>query len=222
MIIKHFDHVSMLQQKAVAMLTEHLVRCCTEPHAVMLTGGKTPLGLYRRLGNSPPQVDDRLHLLLSDERHVPADSPENNFAKMRPMVDAMGIDATRVMRVHTRLPLEAAASRYDRELASYFDGGGRITLGILGLGADGHVASLFTLDDVQSGRGRFAVAVRSKDGPDRISVTQDLLLKVERLVFLVCGPDKARVVDTMASDPTSLTAGRVVQDAPDVQLWFAA
>lgn len=221
MIVKHFDHSSMLEEKAAAMLEDHFGIASTQPHAVMLTGGKTPLGLYGRLEDSPPRIDDRLHLLLSDERHVPPDSLDSNFGKMRPMIDATGIDDSRVMRVNTRLPLEAAARRYHEELAAYFDGGGRITLGILGLGADGHLASLFTADDVQMGRDRFAVAVRRKNGPDRISVTPDLLLKAERLVFLVCGTEKAQVVERMASDPTSVMAGRVVQDAPNVQLWFS-
>ena len=221
MIVKHFDHFSMIEQRAAAMLEEHFGLSSTQPHAVILTGGKTPLGLYGRLENSPPRIDDQLHLLLSDERHVPSDSPEHNFAQIRPMIDALGVDDARVIRVNTRLPLEAAARRYHEELAAYFDRGGRITLGILGLGADGHVASLFTPDDVQMGTGRFAIAVRRKNGPHRISVTRDLLLKAKRLVFLVRGAEKAQVVERLANDPTSVAAGRIVRDAPDVQVWFS-
>ena len=222
MIVKHFDRFSMIEEQAAAMLTEHFGLRSTQPHAVMLTGGKTPLGLYGRFEDSPPRIDEQLHLLLSDERYVPEDSPENNFAKMRPMIDRIGIDDARVMRVNTRLPLEAAAGRYHEELAAYFDGGGRITLGILGLGADGHVASLFTPEDVQTGRDQLAIAVRREDGPDRVSVTRGLLLKAERLVFLVRGAEKAEVVQRMANDPASVTAGKILRDAPDVQMWFSA
>ncbi len=221
MIVKHFDRFSMIEERAAKVLQEHFDRSSTQPHAVMLTGGNTPLGLYGRLKDLPPRIDDLLHLLISDERHVPFDSPENNFAKFRPMLDAVGIDDGRVMRVNTDLPLDAAAHRYHEDLVAFFDGGGRITLGILGLGADGHLASLFTQDDVRTGEGRFAIAVRRENGPDRISVTRDLLLKAEKLVFLVRGTDKAEVVQKMTDDPDSVTAGRILHDAADVEVWFS-
>lgn len=220
MIVRRFDDLSVMEQDAVALLKEHFGLSCAGPHAVMLTGGKTPLGLYKRVEESPGRIDDRLHLLISDERHVGEDSPDNNFASMRPMIDAIGIDDSRAMRVNTRLPLRAAADRYDQDLGSFFQRGGRITLGILGLGADGHVASLFGPDDVAAGAGRYAVAVRRSDGPDRVSVTRDLLLKVQRTIFFVTGPAKAQIVDKLASDPASVTAGQVFQDAPGVELWF--
>lgn len=222
MKLSTFDHVSAMEQEALALLREHFGFSCAEPHAVMLTGGRTPLGLYRTLETSPGQVDAGLHLLISDERHVPPDSPENNFARMLPMIHAMGLDDSRVIRVHTELPLRAAARRYHQQLASYLEDDGRITLGILGLGADGHLASLFSLDDVNRGTGRYAVAVPREDGPDRVSVTRGLLLRVERLVFLLAGPEKAQIVDRIINDPHTVTAARVVEDARRVELWYAA
>ena len=220
MIVRRFDDVSAMEQEAVALLKQHFGLSCPGPHAVMLTGGRTPLGLYKRVEESPGRIDDRLHLLISDERHVGEDSPDHNFAAVRPMIDAMGIDDSRVMRVDTRLSLGAAADRYDRDLGVFLERGGRITLGILGLGADGHVASLFGRRDVAAAAGRYAVAVRRSDGPDRVSATRDLLLKVERPVLFVAGPAKAQVVDKMASDPASVTAGQVFQDAAGVELWY--
>ena len=126
-----------MDEEALVVLREHFALRSSEPHAVMLTGGRTPLGVYRRLEQSPAKTDDQLHLLISDERHVPLDSPENNFDKIRPMIAAMKLDDRRVMRVNTELPLEAAAEQYHQDLVTFFAAGGRITLGILGLGADG-------------------------------------------------------------------------------------
>ena len=216
-----FDSVSEMERQAIELLQEHFSLSSTEPHAVMLTGGGTPLGIYRQIENAPPTVDDGLHLLVTDERHVPLESPENNFANMRPMIRAMGVDDSRVIRVHTSLSLEAATDRYHRDLASFFDRGGRVTLGILGLGTDGHVASLFSPHDVTRGEGRYAIAVPREVGPDRVSVTRDLLIKVEKLVFLVAGPEKTEAVETLLKRPTSVAAGQAVEGIDNLELWRA-
>ena len=129
-----FDTVVQMEQAAFALLGEHFSLAVAGPHAVMLTGGKTPAGLYRRIEQSPPPADDCLHLLISDERLVPISSPESNFGNMRAMVDALRICDSQVMHVHTDVDLDTAAERYHQRLAAYIDGGGRITLGLLGLG----------------------------------------------------------------------------------------
>ena len=124
-----------LKREALALLREHFCFSCPQPHAVMLTGGQTPVPLYAALETDPPVVDAELRLLLTDERHVPLSADESNYGQMQGMILAMGLDDSRVMRVHTDLELEDAASRYHEELASFFNCGGRLTLGILGLGA---------------------------------------------------------------------------------------
>jgi len=140
---------------------------------------------------------------------------------MRPMVRALGIDESRVMRVHTELPLVDAAGRYDSELAKFFEQGGHITLGVLGLGADGHVASLFTEQDLARSPNRYAVAVPREPGPNRISVTQKLLLRAESLVFLVAGPEKADIVRATLNDPESTVAGKAVRDVAQTEIWYS-
>ena len=125
------------------------------------------------------------------------------------------------MRVHTELPLEAAADRYNATLSRFFQQGGRITFGLLGLGADGHAASLFSRQDVARGASRYAIAVRRENGPDRVSVTRDLLLKVESLVFFVAGQDKVETVEKTLRDPESTIAGQAVCGIPQTELWYA-
>ena len=130
-----FDSIAEMERSAVVLLEEHFSLHCGVPHAVMLTGGQTPLGIYRTFDQTPVPVDESLRLLITDERHVPMESPESNYGRMREMVQALGIDESQVMRVHTELALDAAAVRYHDELASFVHDGGRITLGIAGLGA---------------------------------------------------------------------------------------
>lgn len=216
-----FDSLAKMEQRAVSLLREHFAASLAGPHAVMLTGGGTPLGIYKQIENAPPTVDGNLHLLITDERYVPLESADNNFARMRPMIGAIGIDDSRIMRVHTSLALDAAADRYHQEIASFLAHGGRVTLGILGLGADGHAASLFDPDDVTRGKDRYAITVPRGVGPDRVSVTRDLLLKVERLVFLVAGPQKTQALEKFLKHPTSIVAGQAIEGHRNVQLWRA-
>ena len=208
-----------MEHSAARLLEQHFSLDCDGPHAVMLTGGQTPLGIYRTIEESPPPINDSLRLLITDERHVPLKSPESNFGQMRAMVHALGMDESRMMRVHTELSLDAAADRYHEKLASFIRDKGRITLGLAGLGTDGHVASLFHMDDLQHGHGRYAIAVPRDSGPDRVSVTQDLLTRVEHLVFLVAGPEKADMVAQILSGPENLVAGQAVKYAGSVELW---
>ena len=216
-----FDAFEALEDAAAALIEEHFAIADDGPHAVMLTGGRTPRGVYERLRRSPVKADANLRVLQSDERHVPLDSKENNHAKTQAMIEAVGVDDTRVMRVHTELGLNAAAELYNRELTAFFDDGGRITLGILGLGADGHAASLFTPQDIAMGKGRFAIAVPREKGPDRVSVTPNLLRRVGRLVFLVTGAEKEAIVRAVIERHGEITAVRAVEGCPNVELWFS-
>ena len=216
-----FARTGDLEERAFRLLAEHLTAAHAGPHAVMLTGGRTPRGLYGRVARSALRAAPSAHVLVSDERHVPLDSSESNYGMMRPMVASLGIDEARVMRVHTELPLEAAADRYHAELAAFIERGGRITLGLLGLGADGHVASLFEPADIARGQGRCAIAVPRTAGPDRISVTADLLARIEHLVFLVAGEDKAKIVARITQEPETVVAAQAVGRAARVEIWYA-
>lgn len=221
MKLVEFRTFSEMKENAVWLLTEQFRTGSPRPYAVMLTGGTTPLELYRTLQSSPVPVDASLHLLLTDERHVPLESPESNFGKMIPMVRALGVDESGIMRVHTELPLDVAASHYNDAISGFLEEGGRIELGLLGLGADGHVASLFSDQHITQGTGKHAIAVSRKDGPDRVSVTRDLLLQVGSLVFFVAGQEKADVVKKLMRDPQGLVAGRAVSGASHVELWYS-
>ncbi len=94
-------------------------------------------------------------------------------------------------------------------------------MGLLGLGLDGHVASLFNKQDLKRGAGRYAVAVPLKNGSDRISVTRNLLLQVESLVFLVAGREKADILEKTLNDPSSTVAGQAVRGISQTELWYS-
>ena len=204
-------------------LAERLRTALSAPgaSAVMLAGGSTPLPAYRAIGHSPPAHDDRLHVLFSDERYVPQSAATSNYFQLRPLLDVLGLPEESVLRVRTELPLAAAASAYDADLSALLASGLRIGLGILGLGADGHTASLFSSADLARARGRFAIEVARPDGMSAVSVTPELLANVGEPVFVVVAAGKERAVERLlARDPT-LTAWQAVQGCSEVELWLA-
>ena len=146
----------------VAALTQRLLDALAArgPSAIMLAGGSTPMPAYRAAAHAMGAHDDRLHVLFSDDRYVPADAPSSNYFQTRPLLDALDLPAESLLRVRTQLPLEEAAQDYDRQLATLLSAGVHIGLGLLGLGADGHTASLFSAADLARGRGRYAMAVQ--------------------------------------------------------------
>jgi 6-phosphogluconolactonase/glucosamine-6-phosphate isomerase/deaminase len=204
-------------------LTERLGRALTArgASAVMLSGGTTPMAAYRTLARQPPVHDDRLHVLFSDERYVPADSSASNYYQSRPLLDALALPPESLLRVRTELPLDEAAAAYDAALTTLLSSGIHIGLGLLGLGANGHTASLFTPDDIERARGRYAIAVQRPDGMSAVSVTPELLATVREPVFVVAGSGKQDALRALLAQDTSLVAWRAVQGCADVELWYA-
>jgi 6-phosphogluconolactonase len=203
-------------------LVERLARAIAAPGvaaAHMLAGGSTPLPAYRALAARPPRRNPRLHVLFSDDRYVPADSPASNYHHIEPLLSALALPAAAVLRVRTELTLEDAASDYERQLATLLASGVRIGLGLLGLGADGHTASLFSAADIERGRGRLAIAVHRPDGMSGVSVTPQLLAQVGEPVFVVAGEDKREAVRALLAEDMNLTAWRAVSGCARVELW---
>jgi 6-phosphogluconolactonase len=202
-------------------LAERLGRALSAPgaSAVMLSGGTTPMPAYRALARLPLQHDDRLHVLFSDERYVPADSPQSNYHQSRALLDRLALPSESLLRVRTELPLEQAAAQYERALATLLSSGVRIGLGLLGLGADGHTASLFSAADLQRGRGRYAISVSRPDGLTAVSVTPELLATVKEPLFVVAGADKQAALRALAARDMDLTAWQAVQGCAEVELW---
>jgi 6-phosphogluconolactonase len=187
----------------------------------MLSGGHTPLPAYRALASRPPPHDERLHVLFSDERYVPRDSEASNYHQAQPLLDALALAPQSLLRVRTELPLDEAAADYERALGALLESNIRIGLGLLGLGADGHTASLFAADDLARARGHLAIAVHRPDGMSAVSVTPQLLAQIELLLFVVAADGKQDALRALEAHDPKLTAWRAVQECRAVELWTA-
>ena len=206
-------------------LVERLERAISDPAAagtaVMLSGGRTPLPTYREVAVRKPTPAKGLNLFYSDDRYVPATSESSNYFQTRLLVDALALPEPAVLRVRTELPLEQAAADYEKRLAAMLSSGVRITLGLLGLGADGHTASLFNTAQLEQARGKLVIAVQRPDGMQGISVTPELLSKVAEPLFVVAGADKQAIVEEFLRSDSHLVARQAVAGCAKAQIWIA-
>ncbi|HTY49919.1 MAG TPA: 6-phosphogluconolactonase [Steroidobacteraceae bacterium] len=209
-----------LQQALEARLQAALTRPAPAP--VMLSGGSTPIPAYEALARRAIRGAAGLAVLFSDDRYVPASSDQSNYHQSRPLLDALALPPAQLLRVRTELPLAQAAAAYDAGLRTLTSGGVHIGLGLLGLGADGHTASLFGPGDLARARGRYAIAVHRPDGRDAVSVTPAVLELVEELVFVVAGEDKRAAVAALLGRDPALTAWQAISGCKAVEVWADA
>lgn len=162
-----------------------------------LSGGSTPLPAYRRLAEIGADLDwERIHLFWGDERLVPPGDPASNYGHVRDalLTRVRALPAANVHRVWTELGPEAAAD-YEAVVRRVFGVAGdavpRFDLVLLGLGADGHTASLFPESEVLRERTRLVAPAHREGGPSRVTFTYPLLEAARSVVFLVSGEDKA-------------------------------
>jgi 6-phosphogluconolactonase len=190
------------------------------PPVIMLSGGHTPLPAYREVARRRPPQGGPLTVIYSDDRYVPADSDASNYRQTRPLLDALALPENQVLRVRTEFPLEDAARDYERRLRTLLDSGARIGLALLGLGADGHTASLFRPEHLQQSRGHLAIAVQRPDGMQGISVTPDFLANVAEPLFVVAGSGKHDAIAAFIRQDPSIVALRAVAGCARVELWI--
>jgi 6-phosphogluconolactonase len=210
-----------------AALAERLMRALTAasgespetPTAIMLSGGNTPLPAYRAVAERRPRAAAGLVLYYSDDRYVPSSSEASNYHQTQPLLDALALPADRVMRVRTELPLEEAGSDYDRKLTELAARHARFGLGLLGLGADGHTASLFNAGHIAQAQGRRAISVHRPDGRDAVSVTPEVLGWVTELVFVVAGAEKRQALAALLARSAALTAWQAVRGCKGIEIW---
>jgi 6-phosphogluconolactonase len=165
----------------------------------VLAGGTTPRGVYRELARSRRDraVDwSRVELFWGDERCVAPTLPESNFGMVQEvLLNRLGDDPPLVHRIRGELPAEEAAERYEKTVLPAAAEPPLFDLVLLGLGADGHTASLFPGRPDLIEERRLVVATRSPLPPfDRVSLTARALSSARRVVFLVSGREKASAV----------------------------
>jgi 6-phosphogluconolactonase len=167
---------------------------------VALSGGSTPCALHERLTKAPFRRGiewKRTLFFFGDERCVPPDSDRSNYRMARrTLFEPLGMREERAFRIRGEDPPKRAAEEYEGILEEQFPGERRprFDLILLGLGADGHTASLFPGTRALSVRDRSVAANWVPQvGSWRVTLTYPALNAARRIVFLVAGAEKAAV-----------------------------
>jgi 6-phosphogluconolactonase len=188
--------------------------------AIALSGGSTPRRLYQRLA-SPPYCETfpwyRTHLFWGDERFVPHDDVLSNYRMVHEaLLSHVPIPDINIHAISTDgLTPKASAERYERELKDFY-GAERLNparalfdVTLLGLGPDGHTASLFPNTAALLERDRWAVAVLGAKAEPRITLTYPVLESSRNTAFLVAGRDKRVILNRLRHGDDSLPAARI-------------
>ena len=208
-------------------VARHIVACAADAissrgrYTLALAGGSTPRAAYSRLAT----IDTRpmsaelwrlTHVLWGDERCVPPDDPRSNYRMAKEaLLDRVPIPPSQIHRIGGEDDPEKAAADYERELRRLLDGHPersegagtlRVTNGLdlvlLGLGEDGHTASLFPGQPAVHETERWVVAVPAPTGDLwRVTLTPAILNQARNVTFVVSGASKARPLQQILEGP---------------------
>lgn len=197
--------------------------------AVCLSGGTTPKQLYELLA-APPRRErlpwDRTHWFWGDERFVPHDDEQSNFRMAREaLLRHVPVPPGNIHAIPTaNVSAAVAAAAYESELKHFY---GADTLDparplfdltLLGLGEDGHIASLFPASPALAETRRWAVPVVGESPVERITLTYPALASSRNTVFLVAGERKRQALARALAGDRSLPAARL--DPHGAVYWF--
>lgn len=188
--------------------------------AVALSGGSTPRPMHRILATEPFRSETpwrRTHIFWVDERRVPADHPDSNFGLARKdLLDHVPLPAANIYPMPTEIAPDQGAVQYERQLRDFFKPSpGRypvFDLISLGLGSDGHTASLFPGHPAAENGNAWVISVKGGN-PDivRLTLTFPVLNSATQLFFLVSGKDKAAIIKTLFREPSAVLPAQNIQ-----------
>jgi 6-phosphogluconolactonase len=196
------------KREAAAAAAERLVRAARAGGSLVLTGGSTPADAYREA--AAREADwSKVELWWSDERCVPPDDELSNYGlAQRTLLDHLERGPAAVHRIEGELGKDQAAANYDREVDD-----NSLDLLLLGVGPDGHVASLFPNAPTLQARGRVVPAeARLEPFVDRVTMTLPTLQAGREILFLITGESKAEAVRrAFAEKPSPETPASLVR-----------
>lgn len=226
-VFANLDGLSATAAEAVARTLNGVVRA--NGHcSLVLSGGHTPRTLYAllvtRWRDEVPW--SKVHVFWGDERYVPHDDPRSNYRMAREaLLDHVPCPGSQVhpMPTHLADPGEAARA-YDATLRGYFGGGApRFDLVLLGMGEEGHTASIFPGSPALTERTRWTLAVNAPAEPSsRLTLTMAVLTQTAVTYCLVAGADKADAVARVlapGADP-DLHPAAALQRASGTVTWW--
>ncbi len=226
--LRIFKDLEKLSRHAANLFIEESNKSIRERNRflVALNGGGTPTRLFQLLASEyRDQVDwSKVHVFWGDERCVPPDDAGSNFHQAHELLlSKVAIPESNIHRVLGELDPVSASKKYAEVLKTFADSNLdflRFDLVYLGMGEDGHTASLFPYSSVQASEPVIAVTANYQDRPaNRVTMTQLVFNQARMLVFMATGEKKAETLAHVLSErynPESYPAQRI--DPKDGQL----
>jgi 6-phosphogluconolactonase len=196
------------EREVAAVVGERLARAAREGGSVVLTGGKTPEQAYKEAAKRAPDWS-KVDVWWGDERCVPPDDENSNYGMAkRSLLDRLEQAPHSVQRIKGELGKDKAAADYEREL-----GDTRLDLLLLGVGPDGHVASLFPNAPTLRQRRKVLPAEPGLEPfVDRVTLSLPTLRSAREILFLLTGQGKAdAAARAFAADPSADTPASLVR-----------
>lgn len=201
----------------------------TRPFSVVLSGGNTPRRVYELLATD--ELRDQLnwqlvHLFFGDERPVPADNPASNYGMaLATLISRVPIPESNVHPISGAGDPQDNASSYQQELRSYFAGSDspQFDLVLLGMGEDGHTASLFPASNALSEKDAWVVANWVKRLNEfRITLTVPAINSAAQILFLVTGASKAAALAAVLNGPLQpdLLPAQLIKPSQGELVWM--
>jgi 6-phosphogluconolactonase len=202
--------VAETPEDAARAVAERLAEQARAGGHVAMTGGSTPERAYELAAELEPDWS-RVELWWGDDRCVPPEHEWSNYGMAKAaLIDRLAVPPKAVHRMRGELGKEAGADEYERELAALTE----FDLVLLGLGPDGHVASLYPRQATLGETERRAIGAEAHLDPyvDRITLTLPTLRAAREVLFLIAGADKAdATARALAGSPTPDTPGSLVR-----------
>ncbi len=195
---------------------------------VSLSGGSTPERLFKLLAQSP-YIDQmpwqNTCFFWGDERCVPLDDERNNaYQAIKLLFSKVNIPANNIFRIPTHLPPQAAAAQYEQTIKDFFGNAKpRFDLTLLGMGDDGHTASLFPGTEVLHDTKHLVKEIYiDKVSMHRITMTAPFINQSHHIIFLVTGAGKAEILKTVLQDnhEPELYPAQLIQPVDGTLLWM--
>src|SRR5207245_2651117 len=189
-----------LARRAAAWMAEEIRQAVDRRRgcALALSGGSTPRPAYERLAVEPAVPWPAVEIYFGDERAVPPTDPASNYRMAREaLLDRVGLPSERVHRMEADDPdLEAAAARYAAMLSD------RLDVLVLGMGPDGHTASLFPRSPaLRETEKRVVPAISPVPPIHRLTITPPVIAAARRVAVITAGASKAPVVAEVLRGP---------------------
>jgi 6-phosphogluconolactonase len=196
-------------EQAASIVADELDEAARAGRAIALTGGRSPGRAYQLAAEREPDWS-KASLWWGDERCVPPDDDRSNYKLAREnLLDRLEAQPAEVRRIRGELGAGAAADEYDEMLRDV-----RLGLVLLGMGPDGHAASLFPNAQTLEERERRAVPADAKLEPfvDRVTMTVPVLSSAPEVLFIVTGAEKAEAAErAFARPPDAATPASLIR-----------